>query len=186
MTPDDLKQHIEELYSYASPRITNPHELDEVLASTFSNALKAGHQEARSQDGDSAECDSAWLIGILRTQIRSHYREKYSSEEAIAKARQFAKKVLDVPFNTPQQLSSLGSNLLSQSDNQAFWDAFKECVEMLNEVHADVFILRDLENISVEELSGIFSLKRSDVLDLIYRARMLVIACLVKSMNPDR
>ena len=54
---------------------------------------------------------------------------------------------------------------------------------MLSEVHAEVFILRDLEDISVEEVCGIFGLSRSDVLELVYRARMTVLACLVKNLN---
>ena len=53
----------------------------------------------------------------------------------------------------------------------------------LDEVHSDVFILRDLEDISVEELSGIFGLKQSDVIELVYRARMTVIACLVRNQE---
>ena len=93
------------------------------------------------------------------------------------------KEILDSPFDLPEQITSLSSDVLSQSDQQPFWNAFKECVEMLDEVHSDVFILRDLEDISVEELSGIFGLKQSDVIELVYRARMTVIACLVRNQE---
>ena len=48
--------------------------------------------------------------------------------------------------------------MLSHADNPVFWTAFNECVEMLDEVHAEVFILRDLEDVSVEEVCGIFGL----------------------------
>ena len=57
---------------------------------------------------------------------------------------------------------------------------------MLNEVQADVFILRDLEDVSVEEVRGIFGLSRSDVLELVYRARMTTIACVVKSLESGK
>ena len=57
---------------------------------------------------------------------------------------------------------------------------------MLNEVQADVFILRDLEDVSVEEVCGIFGLSRSDVLELVYRARMTTIACVVKSLESGK
>ena len=80
-------------------------------------------------------------------------------------------------------LTGLNANILSQSDNPLFWNAFKECIGMLHEIHAEVFILRDLEDASVEEVCGIFGLNRSDVLELIYRARMIVIACLVKMVE---
>ena len=74
MTPDDIKLHLQALYTYARPRIMNQLELDEVLTNTFSNALRAD-----SPADASAKHDFAWLIGILRNQIRSHYREKYRS-----------------------------------------------------------------------------------------------------------
>lgn len=178
MTPDEIKRHLEKLYSYASPRLMDQHELDQVLTHTFSTALKS-----ESQSGGSDKHDAVWLIGILRNQIRLHYREKYRCDDAFTKTRGVVKEILDSPFDLPEQITSLSSDVLSQSDQQPFWNAFKECVEMLDEVHSDVFILRDLEDISVEELSGIFGLKQSDVIELVYRARMTVIACLVRNQE---
>ena len=152
--------------------------LDQVLTDTFVGALQSA-----SPKGDSDKHDSAWLIGILRKQICAHYRNKYRSEDAIANARMSTKQALDRAFDIPEKLAGVEVNVLSQSGNESFWDAFNECVEMLSEVHAEVFILRDLEDISVEEVSGIFGLSRSDVLELVYRARMTVLACLVKNRN---
>ena len=54
-----------------------------------------------------------------------------------------------------------------------------------SEFHAEIFILRDLEDISVEEVSGIFGLSQSDVLELIYRARMILLACVAKSLESE-
>ncbi len=156
-------------------------ELDQVLTHTFSKALQSDEQS-----GGFSKHDSVWLVGILRNQIRLHYREKYRSNDAIAKTRVTVKEILNSPFNIPDQISNLRSDVLSQTDNQPFWDAFKECVEMLNEIHSDIFILRDLEDISVEELSGIFGLKRSDIMELVYRARMIVIACLVRNQELEK
>ena len=153
-------------------------ELDEVLTHTLSNALQAD-----GPSGNSDKHDSAWLVGILRKQIFAHYRNKYRSEEAVTKARRSAREILDRPFDVPEELSGLGTNVLGKSDNQSFWDAFNECVGMLGEVHAELFILRDLEDVSVEELCGIFGLNRADVLELNYRARMMVIACLVRNLE---
>jgi len=178
MTPDEIKLHLEALYSYARARMMDQVELDEVLTHTFSKALQSDNQ-----GGDSGKHDSIWLIGMLRKQILLHYREKYGSEEAVAQARISAKEVLGRAFDIPMELSGLDASVLGQSDNKAFWDAFDECVEMLNEVHAEVFILRDLEDISVEEVCGIFGLSRNDVLELVYRARMMVIACLARSLK---
>ena len=175
MTPDEIKLHLEDLYSYARPRIIDQLELDVVLTDTFSEALQSD-----SLGNDSGKHDSAWLIGILRKQIIAYYRNKYCSEEALANTRKSVKEILASPFDVPRMLTGLNANILSQSDNPLFWNAFKECIGMLHEIHAEVFILRDLEDASVEEVCGIFGLNRSDVLELIYRARMIVIACLVK------
>ena len=149
----------------------NQLELDEVLTNTFSNALRAD-----SPADASAKHDFAWLIGILRNQIRSHYREKYRSEKAIAKARKTAKEILNTDFDVPEKLADLEMSTIHQSDMETFWDAYDECIELLDKVHADLFILRDLEDIPVEELSGIFGLRRSDVLELVYRARMVSVS----------
>jgi len=178
MTPDEIKLHLETLYSYALPRITNQIDLDEVLTDTFAKALASD-----TLSGVSGEHDSAWLIGILRKQIFEHYRNKYRSEKAVANTRKSVKEILARPFGIPEKLSGLNANILSQSDNPLFWDAFNECIGMLNEVHAEVFILRDLEDVSVEEVCGVFGLNRSDVLELIYRARMMVIACLARMLE---
>ena len=155
-------------------------ELDQVLTHTFSKALQSDDQS----DG-SGQHDSSMLIGIFRKQILLHYREKYRSENAVTKARNSAREVLGRAFDIPTELSGLDSTVLGESDNQSFWDAFNECVDMLDEVHAEVFILRDLEDISVEEVCGIFGLSRKDVLELVYRARMTVIACLAKALEPE-
>jgi len=181
MTPDDIKLHIERLYSYASPRIMDELELDEVLTNTFSTAL-----QGTSPAGTSDKHDAIWLIGILRKQIIAHFRDKYRSEEAIAKARHSAQEVLNQTFDLPKKISGLEANALGKSDDPAFWKAFNECVGMLGEVHADIFILRDLEDISVEEVSGIFGLSQSDVLELIYRARMILLACLAKGLESEK
>lgn len=178
MTPDDIKLHLEELYSYARPRIVNQLELDDVLTDTFTNALKA-----EGWTTESHKHDSAWLIGILRKQIVAHYRKKYQSEEAIANARSITKETLERPFELPEQLSNVDAELIGHSDGPSFWSAFNQCIEMLNPVHAEAFVLRDLEDVSVEEVCGIFGLRRGDVLELIYRARMMVIACLVKNLE---
>ena len=125
------------------------------------------------------------MIAILRKQIRAHYRNKYRSEDAIAKARRSTRDVLDREFVIPEKTSGLEANVLSQSDDPAFWKAFNECVGLLNEVHADIFILRDLEDVSVEEVSGMFGLSQSDVLELIYRARMALLACVAKALESE-
>ena len=181
MKPDDIKPHLEELYSYAKPRIMDHLDLDGTLASTVSEALKSGGPSETS-----SKHELTWLIGILRKQIREHYQEKYRSEEAVAKARHAAKEILDCEFDIPKKLAGLDSNLLSHADNPTFWAAFNECVGMLNEVQAEVFILRDLEDVSVEEVCGIFGLSRNDVLELVYRARMTTIACVVKSLESGK
>ena len=178
MTPDEIKLHLETLYSSARLRLLNQMDLDEVLMDTFSKAL-----DSHTLSGNSREHDSAWLIGILRKQIFEHYRSKYRSEKAITNARKSVKEILAHPFDIPEKISGLKSNIISQSDNPLFWDAFNECIGMLNEIHAEVFILRDLEDVSVEEVCGVFGLNRSDVLELIYRARMMVIACLARMLE---
>ena len=155
-------------------------ELNEVLTNTFSTAL-----QETSPTGNSDEHDSIWLIAILRKQIRAHYRNKYRSEDAIAKARRSTRDVLDREFVIPEKTSGLEANVLSQSDDPAFWKAFNECAGLLNEVHADIFILRDLEDVSVEEVSGMFGLSQSDVLELIYRARMTLLACVAKALESE-
>ena len=125
------------------------------------------------------------MIGILRKQIFEHYRNKYRSARAIASGRKSVKEILASPFGIPEKLSGLNASILSQSDDPLFWDAFNECIGMLKEIHAEVFILRDLEDMSVEEVCGVFELNRSDVLDLIYRARMMVIVCLARMLNSE-
>ena len=178
MTPDEIKLHLETLYSYARPRIIGQIELDEVLTNTFSKAL-----ESDTLRGNSDKHNSVWLIGILRKQIFEHYRNKHRSLKAVTNTRNSVKEILARPFDIPEKLSGLNANILSQSDNPLFWDAFNECIGMLTELHAEIFILRDLEDVSVEEVCGVFGLNRSDVLELIYRARMMVIACLVRMLE---
>jgi len=172
MSPDEIKLHLETLYSYARPRIINQVALDEVLTDTFSEAL-----QSNNRSGDFNNYDSAWLIGILRKQIFQHYCDKYRAEKAITNARKSVKEILARPFDIPEKLSGLDANILSQSDNPLFWHAFNECTETLNTIHTD------LEDVSVEEVCGVFGLNRNDVLELIYRARMTVIACLARMVD---
>lgn len=56
MTPEEIKLHLEDLYSYARPRILDQLHRDEVLTNTFSTALQTD-----SSGEDSAKHDAAWL-----------------------------------------------------------------------------------------------------------------------------
>lgn len=165
---DEIERESTFLHGYAMARFMNESDVENVLSNIA------------SLDSDAVPGE---LLAKLRRQIRIHYHEKYSTLDARANARDSAAKVLADPFEMGPRPSIAHTQKLAKLPPDLFWEASRECLSMLNPVQAEVYILREMENVSCDDIAEIFGVAFEDVLELVYRGRMVFVKCLLKRID---
>lgn len=172
---DWINEHAEVLYDYARSRMINDAELQSVMINTITTAFENSEKTRNSSELH----ETTWLIAILRREIISYYKAKYSPDTMKESARKTIRTILSRPFVHSVDTSRIDAKLLDEFDRKTFWKAASECLSMLVPVQAEIYILRELEDVSCEEISSIFGLNRQDTLETIFRARMMFVQCLL-------
>ena len=63
-------------------------------------------------------------------------------------------------------------------ERQEFWDAFRECLGKLPQRHADVFVLREIDECESEMICKELEITTSNLWVLLHRARLQLAKCL--------
>ena len=149
------------------------------MQETFLAALKAKSSFA----GRSSE--RAWLFGILRNKLTDHYRLQgreiamanleapFPEEQATFAASGLGrdgwiKEVTPKPWETPEE------TLISKE----FQDVLKSCLSRLPAKIAQVFLLREIDDVSSDEICKDLGVSPNNVWVMLHRARMSLRRCL--------
>ncbi len=165
------------LFRYAFSRVQNRNLAEDLVQDTLLAAIQAKDQFAHESS------QKTWLIGILKHKVLDYYRSKYKKAE-FESADDVSDELEKLYFDEkdhwqyhPQAWSS-PETALSQKD---FWVVFNECLLGLPSSMADLFILREHENLSAEQLCKVFDIKTTNnVWVTLSRARMRLRHCLDK------
>jgi len=181
-----LDAHGDYLFRYALIRVQNESTAEDLVQDTLLAALSAQHQRA----GQSSE--RTWLTGILKHKIVDHFRRSWR----------------DLPFEDepPTDLpdepgmdeffasdshwdhkpASWGNPLRSLEQSQ-FFDVLQSCMQRLSPKLAQLFVLKELHDMSNEEICKELGVSTTNVWVMLYRARMGLRQCLeAKWFENDR
>ncbi len=171
--------HGDFLFRFALLRLHNPESAEEAVQETFLAALKSRDRfEGRSSE-------RTWLAGILKNKtidlIRRSSREKsLSYQDVDGSPDDFFSdqgKWKTVPASWPESPDLF--------DRTEFWEVFRKCMAALPRKMAQVFSLREMDDLPTEKICKALDLTPTNLWVILHRARLRLRACLESNWFTD-
>lgn len=174
-----VEEHCDLLYRYALTRVSNPETAKDLVQETFLAAWRSAERFA----GTASE--RTWLMRIMRNKIVDHYRKRRPefsaegiSELAELEETQFQQSGLHQGSWTPAAHPHIWKDATQSMENSEFWETVHRCAQKLPPKVASVFLLRDVDGCSSEEICSTLQVSRNHLGVLLYRARLALRRCL--------
>ncbi|WP_447979962.1 sigma-70 family RNA polymerase sigma factor [Candidatus Nitrospira bockiana] len=172
-----LTRHGDYLYRCALLRVHDARAAEDVVQETLLAALQSRTRFA----GRSSE--RSWLVGILKHKVidhfRKHSREAPAEDGDVHGGGEREHSFDDVgnwhPDGRPKEWGEDPGVLLERKE---FWDGLSRCLETLPPRLARVFSLRELDDVSTEEICQILDISANNLWVMLHRARMQLRRCL--------
>lgn len=177
-----VDQHGDALFKYAMIRTRDAALAEEMVQETLLAALQSYDKFA----GESSE--RTWLIGILKHKIIDHYRkisrlsayqpEMEANLEHYEIFQQSGEWVDHFNFEIgPSEWQMSPEKAVEQAE---FWAAFSHCLAGLPPRIASAFSLREIEQLSSEEICKVLEISATNLWVMLHRARAHLRYCLEK------
>lgn len=164
------------LYRYALLRVRNPEVAMDLVQETLLAALKAADRFG----GQSSE--RSWLCGILKHKICDHYRKQgretsftdmeFFSDESSEK---FVAAGWWIHMAGPKEWRPEPDEVMHSAE---FWATMRDCLGKLPDRIANVFMLREMEEVPSKEICETLAISESNLWVMLHRARMALRECL--------
>ncbi len=167
-----VQKHTSELVAYASSRVKDREEADDLVQDTFVAAFKG----LENYKGDSSH--RTWLFSILRNKITDYYRKFYrGKDQEVSSDSYFDKNGSWLPDKAP---SSLGEeeHLL---DNPEFNTTLLNCREHLPEKQFAVLQMKYYDQLNSDSICKELEISSTYYWQLIHRAKLQLRDCLQKN-----
>lgn len=172
-----LDEHGGALYRYALLRMRDEHKAEEAVQETLLAAL-----QARERYTGNASVRT-WLIGILKHKILD----------------QFRREMREVSLNDPDETQQEDDDILGRSfagdghwsskladwgnpdkalENEQFWSALEFCLDHIPHRHARLFLMRELQEESTEDICTQFAITSANLWTMLHRVRLMLRRCL--------
>jgi len=164
LADDWLDGHGDVLYRYALWRVRDADTAEELVQETLLAALRGQAQFS----GRSSQ--RTWLVGILRRKIVDHFRRagrEVSGDDAVRLDQVLAKDFDDRGI-WKAALGQWPKNPAQILEDREFWDVLDDCFSKLPPGLADVFALREMEELPGEEICKILSITPSNLWTQLY------------------
>jgi RNA polymerase sigma-70 factor (ECF subfamily) len=162
------------MYRYALARVADP----ETAQDLVQEALVAAIQALERFQGRSSI--KTWLIAILKRKIVDHYR-RASNRQVTDDIETIANSV-DNMFNDTGHWRVAPNEWTVKPDvayeQQEFMDVLFKCLSALPSRLAEIFMLREFEEMSTKSICKKLSISESNSWVMLYRARMQLRQCL--------
>mgnify|MGYP003575536531 FL=1 len=171
-----VEQHGDVLYRFAMARVRRSHVAEDLVQETFLAAL----QGTRHEQG--AEAERRWMIGIMKHKIVDHFRREAREPNV---PNEVDKPMHDADFLSDghwrpemaaiQPWPEKPDGLLEQ---RQFREVLATCLERLPPKAAQVFTLREMDDIDTEEICRLLRLTQTNLGVILHRARKQLRNCL--------
>jgi RNA polymerase sigma-70 factor (ECF subfamily) len=172
-----VEQHGDALFAYARLRLQDPVAAEDVVQEALVAALEA------HENFDNRSSERTWLIGILRHKVLDHLRRS-------GRERPVGDMSLDEPPDPSVftdkgfwrvRLKRWGGPPDAPAQRAEFLAALQRCLERLPPRAAQAFVLREMEDLSSQEVCEILGLSATQLWTTMYRSRMALRECLEKN-----
>ena len=170
----DIQQHRSYLLRYAVLQLRNPEQAEDVVQETLLAALEG---RARFAGGSSLK---TWLTGILKHKILDVIRRK-SREQPLASTGDDDHDAVDALFKQDghwREMPATWGDPEQALENRKFWEIFELCSRLLPERTARVYMLREVMEMTTEEICQEFGITPTNLWVILHRARLVLRECL--------
>ena len=162
-----VDRHGDVMYRYALLRLRSPELAADVVQETFLEALRARDSFARRST------ERTWLIGILRHKIVDQLRGTARAQAAVNGISENggARSCFDHRGHwrvVPKAWRGDPSALL---ESREFWEVFNRCLARLPQGIADAFYLRELDELTADEVQQTLEITPANLWKRLHRAR---------------
>lgn len=124
---------------------------------------------------------STWLTAIVVNLSRNRIRQRAVAEQRTAHS-------LDAPLpngtgEMPPEPPGKGSSALEQLEEAELREMVQRCIEKLDQGFREVLVLRDMQEMSYEEVGTALDLREGTVKSRLFRARDAIKNCLKRAMG---
>jgi RNA polymerase sigma-70 factor (TIGR02943 family) len=171
-----VEEHGDCLYRYALLRVRRPEVAEDLVQETFFAAVKT----SGSFRGKSSE--RSWLCGILKNKICDHFRKL--GRETCFTDLEFLNDELSYKFvpqgfwnheRGPLEWKPEAEVVMHRTE---FWETFRNCLAKLPQRVADVFMLREMEQMGTAQICDALNISPNNLWVMLHRARMALRECL--------
>jgi RNA polymerase sigma-70 factor (ECF subfamily) len=168
-----LAEHGDALYRYALLRVRRADIAEDLVQETLLAALRAreGFAENSSQ--------RTWLIGILKHKIVDHLRKHWRERKTTGA---FDPNGVADPFtergNWKRRIIHWRAGPVDEIESRELERVLQDCLRKLPPRVAELFWLREAEDVSTDELCQLLDVSPTNVWSMLYRARIRLRECL--------
>ncbi len=171
-----VDEHGDCLYRYALTRVRKEEVAEDLVQETLLVAVRT-HEKF---GGRSTE--RSWLIGILKNKICDHFR-KLGRETNFTDLEFFSDEHSDkfdgenywIHERGPSDWKPEGEEAMKRAE---FWQALQGCLGKLPERGAQVFMLREMDDVPSKEVCATLNISEANLWVMLHRARMALRQCL--------
>jgi RNA polymerase sigma-70 factor, ECF subfamily len=163
------------LYRFALMRVRHHEVAQDLVQETLYAAMRA----RRTFRGSSSE--GSWLYGILKNKIFDYFR-KLAQEVCFTDLEfledEMSHKFIDEGWNhqfAPAQWKPGPEAALNRKE---FWKTLRGCLDKLPARVADVFVLREIEQLDTAQICALLRISHNNLWVMLHRARMDLRECL--------
>jgi RNA polymerase sigma-70 factor (TIGR02943 family) len=176
VNPDSwVEQHGDCLYRYALMRVRKPEVAEDLVQETLLAAIRT-YANFR---GISSE--RSWLYGILKNKIFDYFR-KLAQEVSFTDLEfledEMSHKFVDQGWNHERGPTHWKPDPEAALDRKEFWETFRSCLDKLPVRIADVFVLREMEQMDTAQICEALRISQNNLWVMLHRARMALRECL--------
>jgi RNA polymerase sigma-70 factor (TIGR02943 family) len=176
VNPDTwVDKHGDSLYRYALIRVRRREVAEDLVQETLLAAVRI-HGKFR---GDSSE--RTWLYGILKNKIFDYFRklaQEVSFTDLEFLENEMSHKFIDEAWNHALGPAEWKPAPEAALDRKEFWDTFGSCLHKLPARVADVFVLREIEQMDTAQICEMLRISQNNLWVMLHRARMALRECL--------
>lgn len=178
-----VDEHGDCLYRYALARVRNEAIAEDLVQETLLAAVRTHERFA----GRSAE--RSWLVGILKNKICDYFRK--AGRETNFTDLEFFKDEHSDRFDAedywihergPAEWKPEGEDAMRRAE---FWQALQACLKKLPGPAAQVFMLREMDDVPGKEVCEMLKISESNLWVMLHRARMALRQCLETNFFGD-
>lgn len=167
-----VKRYANYLYNYTIVRVDDHEVAQDIVSETFLAALRSKD----SFQGKSAE--RTWLVAILKHKIIDYYRRKNSIKGSAEVRVDWYDEDKEGDWMDQRIEDDRNLNIDQVIENQELGATILECLDTLDEKHAEIFRLRTIENYETEAICNEFNITPSNLWVIVHRARIAMVKCL--------